>query len=181
MIATDVERLEQVLREALMNEWEAQGHYMTGKVVNDLDIVVKQEANRIIISGFTYPYGMIQAAGVPANKIPFGGTAPRGQGKGGTSLYIEALQRYAKNRMNIQDDKKSLSVAFAIAKTHKKEGMPTTGSYSFSQTGKRTQWIEDAFRSDEENINAAISEMAFNVISVQFDTLINKWQYELNN
>ena len=175
-IATDIERLQQVLTEALMEEFEAQGHSMTGKLIKDIEYVVKQEVDRLTISGFMYNYGNILAAGTKSSKIPFSGRT----GRGGTSLYIQALQSYAKQRMNIQDEKKSLSVAFAIAHEQKKHGMPTPGSYKHSSTGKRTDFIEEAFKRGEDKINEAISDMAFNLLTVEIDVLINKWQYEIN-
>lgn len=175
-IATDIERLEQVLSEALMNEWEAQGHSMTGKVVKEIEYKVKQDVNTLILSGMMFPYGSIQAAGVNAAKIPYSGRS----GRGGTSLYIAALQDYVKNRMNISDEKKSLSIAFAIAATQKKEGMPTSGSYKYSSTGKRTAWVEDAFKKNEDKITEAISAMSYNLLTIQLDVLLTKWQIELN-
>ena len=176
MIATDVERVQQVLTEALMDEFEAQGHAMSGKLIKDIEYQVKQETDKLTIAGFMYNYGNILAAGTKASKIPFSGRT----GRGGTSLYIQALQSYAKQRMNIQDEKKSLSVAFAIAHEQKKHGMPTPGSYKYTSSGKRTEFIEDAFKRSEDKINEAISDMAFNMLTVNIDVLINKWQTELN-
>jgi hypothetical protein len=149
---------------------------MGGKVVKDLEFKSKQETNKIILSGFTYPYGNIIAAGVKSGKIPYSGRS----GRGGTSLYIQALQNYAKERMNISDDKKSLSIAFAIAATQKEEGMPTMNSYKFSTSGKRLDWVQEAFKNNEEKIAEAISQFAFGQLSVSFDVMINKWQTMIN-
>lgn len=175
-IGTDIERIQQVLTEALMNEWELQGHAMTSAVVKDIEYVVKQETNRLSISGMIYPYGNIIAAGTKSGKIPYSGRS----GKGGTSLYIAALQRYVKQRMNINDEQKSKSIAFAIATEQKKHGMPTPGSYNYSKSGKRIDWVEEAFMRSEEKIKEAIRQMAFNLLSVNIDVLLKKWNYELN-
>jgi len=176
MIATDIEKLQHVLNEALMDEFEAQGHRMTGKVVQDIEYVVKQHTDMISIAGMMYPYANYLAAGTSAGKIPFSGRT----GSGGTSLYIEALKNYARQRMGIENDKKALSVAFAIAHTQKKQGMPTQGSYRFSRTGKRTEWVGDALKNNEDKISEVISSMAFNLLTVKLDVLIKKWQIELN-
>ena len=175
-IGRDIEKLQVVLNEALLNEWEAQGHSMTGAVVKNIEYVVKEEVNAIILSGLMYPYGNIQAAGTKANKIPFSGR----NGRGGRSLYIEALQNYVKARMNIEDDKKSLSIAFAIAHTQKKSGMPTPGSYKFSSTGKRTGWVTDAFSNGEDKITETVRELGHNMFVIKLDTLLDKWQIMLN-
>jgi len=175
-IAADIERLEKVLSDMLLAEWEAQGHSMGGKVVRDIEYKVQQETTRIILSGFMYPYGGYIAKGIKPGKVPYSGRT----GRGGTSLYIQALQRYAQQRMGITDAKKSLSIAFAIATTQKREGMPTYHSYSYSSTGKRMDWIEEAFRKNEPRITEAISLLTFNSLSVQFDVMIAKWQTLLN-
>ena len=174
-LQSDIQKLEQVLSEALMNEFEAQGHKMSGAVVRDIEYVVKQEVNKISIAGMMYPYANYLAAGTKAAKIPFSGI-----GGGGTSLYIQALKNYARQRMGIDNEKKALSVAFAIAHTQKKHGMPTPGSYAYSSTGKRTEWIGDAFKRDESKIVEVVEAMAFNMLTVKLDTLIEKWQIELN-
>ena len=175
-ILADIERLEKVLSDVLLAEWEAQGHSMGGKIVRDIEYKVQQEATRIILSGFTYPYGGYIAKGIKPGKVPYSGRS----GRGGTSLYIQALQNYAKQRMGITDAKKSLSIAFAIATTQNREGMPTYHSYSYSSTGKRMDWIEEAFRKNEPKITEAIRLIAFNSLSVQFDVMIARWNVELN-
>lgn len=180
-VATDIERLEQVLSEALMNEFEAQGHKMSGKLISDIEYVTKQEVNKLVLSGYMYAYGSILNAGVKADNIPF---SPRGLGfaasGAGTSLYIKGLQNWVKQRMSINDEKKSLGIAFAIATTQKKYGMPTPASTFYSSTGKRTEFISDAFKRNEGNITEAVSQMAFNMLTVKIDTLIDKWNIELN-
>lgn len=174
-IQTDIAKLQDILNEALMNEFEAQGHKMSGKLIKDIEYVVKQEVNKISIAGMMYPYANYLASGVKAAKVPFSGI-----GGGGTSLYIQALKNYAKQRMGIDNEKKALSVAFAIAHTQKKHGMPTPGSYSYSSTGKRTEWIGDAFKRDEGKIVEAVEAMAFNMLTVKLDVLLEKWNVELN-
>jgi hypothetical protein len=176
-ISTHIEKLEQVLSEILLNEFEAQGHAMTGKLIKEMEFKVKEEVDKIILSGFMYPYGNILASGTPEHKIPFS----KPSGRGGTSLYIQALQQYAKTRMGISDEKKSLGVAFAIATVQKRAGMPTPGSYRFSSTGKRKDWIMEAFKKNEDRISEAVSDMAFAMFTIKFDLQFDKWQKEINN
>jgi hypothetical protein len=56
------------------------------------------------------------------------------------------------------DDKAALSIAFAIAYKHKAEGMPTAASNRFSQTGKRTQFVEDATKEIDEVVRELMTE-----------------------
>ena len=60
-------------------------------------------------------------------------------------------------------------------------GMPTPGSYRFSMTGKRLDWIEEALKHGGDQIADAAREIAYDLVSVKFDAIIKQWQYELNN
>jgi hypothetical protein len=164
-IGTDIERIEQVITEFLANEWEAQGHHMTGKIVKELEWKVKQEVDRFILTGMIYPYGFYQATGA---KWP------------GKMPPIEALQGWVKSRMSIGDDKESRSIAFAIAKSLKKSGMPSPGSNRFSSTGKRTDWIEEGMKKGEDKIMDAIGELSKNVLSVKIDVILKQWELSIN-
>lgn len=173
-IYTEIEKLQLVLTELLREEFEAQGHTMTNKLIEDIEYKVRFEIETIIIEGAMYPYGSILNAGVKPGKVPFSGTGK----KGGVSLYIKALQKYAMLRMNIGDDREALGVAFAIAHTQRREGMPTYDSYRFSSTGKRMDWIEEALR--KERLTQAVTTLSFNIYSMDIDTFIKKWNVELN-
>lgn len=165
MIQTPTDRLQQVISELLLNEWEAQGHSMTGKVVKDIEYVSKYEADKLILMGMIYPYGKYQATGAtwPNRKPP-----------------IDPLQRWVKARMGISDEKKSRSIAFAISAELKKNGMPTSNSASYSSTGKRTAWIEDALKKGEDRIVEAISDMYWNKLNIEMDALTDRWNREFN-
>ena len=58
--------------------------------------------------------------------------------------------------------------------------MPTAGSLKFSSTGKRTDWVEEAFRRDESKIEDTIRQMIFGLLTVNIDVLIKKWNLILN-
>ena len=91
--------------------------------------------------------------GVSPPRIPYGtytGAA--------TSQYIEGLKTYAKLRFRASDED-ALGIAFAIAKKHKKEGMPTSGSYDFSTTGKRTRYIEETIKIITKDIEKLIGKL----------------------
>jgi hypothetical protein len=181
---TGIEKVKQVLSKALQDEWEAQGHSMTNKIIETIDYVVKQETDAMTISGMMYPYGAIIAAGVTSSKIPYSGHKGKGHG-GGTSQYIQGIQSFVKLRMRITDEKKSLGIAFAIAQTQKYSGdwmgMPTRGSYAFTKTGKRLAWIEEAFKHNEGLITEVIQEMCWNVLSINFNVILNQWNKQLNS
>lgn len=162
------------LTKALTEEWKAQGHAMTSSITKNIDYVVEEEVQRLSISGYMYHYGNIIAAGTPSHKVPYSGRS----GHGGKSKYITALQNFVKQRMNITDEKKSKSIAFAIATKQKQTGMPTPNSYRFSKNGKRKDWIEYALKSDQ--IISAMRNYLYDLMTIKIDVLISKWQIELN-
>jgi len=167
-----LEDLQKLLKQELLKEWIAQGHYMSGKIIEEAEFVTETVANTLRMDLYMYGYGAIIETGTPASKIPYSGRS----GSGGTSKYIQALIGYVEKRMNISDLKKAKSIAFAIAETQKKEGMPTRGSFSYTTTGKRTGWIQEVFDRNE----GLIAEFMFRYVNVIFETqftnMVTKYQ-----
>ena len=130
-IELQAEILADFFKQELAAELTAQGHTDTGRLVNSINYTILSDLSTVkIVFEYLY-YGDIINNGVKAANIPFG----RSTGKK-TSLYIEALKNWAARK----GFKNPLGAAFAIAKTHKKEGMPTRGSYKFSNNGRRKNW-----------------------------------------
>jgi hypothetical protein len=99
---------------------------------------------------------------VPAGRIPYGD----GKG-GGHSAYIQGLIKYAQQRFGASG-KEAVSIAFAIAKKHKKEGMPTQGSYAFSSTGERKHFFEIVFDVLNDHIDMVVSEGIDEIVEQKF-------------
>jgi hypothetical protein len=160
-----IEQLQKILSEILLKEWEAQGHSMTGKVVKEIEYLSKQTADGLVIEGYMAPYANYQAHGAKwPNKRP----------------PIAPLQRYVQQRMGITDEKKSKSIAFAIAANLVKEGLPTEGGMKYTTTGTRRDFIGEALRKNEDRISEEVSKLAFEQMSIKFDTIIDRWNTELN-
>jgi hypothetical protein len=139
----------------IADEWIKQGHDLTGAFREKMGYEVERTMDTIRINIYdntANSYGAILNKGVTADRIPF---SPGSGAK--TSKYIQGLVRYAKLRMGV-DDKAALSIAFAIAYKHKAEGMPTAASSRFSQTGKRTQFVEDATKEIDEVVRELMTE-----------------------
>ena len=173
---------EKRIKDELLKTWVLQGHNINGKVVKEMDIVVEQTANKISFLFFSLPYGVYIAGGVSAEKIPFsgggGGTAGIFSG-GGKSAYIQGLIAYAKKKLDLPDDE-AKSAAFAIANTHRKEGMPSPASSKFSSTGERTNWIGNTMERSEGIIRAFMLRYMDSILSVLFDNVILKYTKEFN-
>jgi hypothetical protein len=80
------------------------------------------------------------------------------------------LIRFVELRMNLRG-KEAVSVAFAIARTHKRDGMPTRGSFRFSTNGRRTRWV-DAVLEDERS---KLDEFIAGEVQKEFEVLISNY------
>lgn len=152
------------VNEKLEKYWLLQGHAMNpSKFIDSLDYEIDTE--KLTITGLTdAEYSKYVRSGVPAGKIPF---YPGSRRK--TSKYIAGLTRYVERRMGLQG-REAVSVAFAIAYKHKEEGMPTAASSQFSQTGKRTNFIDHAF--DEVEKENIIESILDEQVEAMFDKAI---------
>jgi len=160
------DKIGQIAIEAVKLELAAQGHRLTGALIDSVTYQVKQTATGALIEGLLLDYGIPVNTGVPSNRIPYSRGSRSG---GGSSAYIAGLQLFAQLRFRVPK-KEALSIAFAIANKHKKEGMPTQASKRFSKTGKRTGAIQDGL----ESINAQIQEIISDVMTVYIDGLFIK-------
>ncbi|HEU4985299.1 MAG TPA: hypothetical protein VFT58_06625 [Nitrososphaera sp.] len=134
-----IQGLEQQLKNKLKKELGDQGHHLTGALESSV-ISQYQFGNATALEMYANDYINPVNDGVTAANIPFDSSRTTGAKH---SKYIEALKNYAKLRFGIVDEKAALSAAFAIAKTHEKEGMPTGGSFKFSTNGRRTEALQE--------------------------------------
>lgn len=147
------ETLEQVLNllsERLKQNWEAQGHRLTGRLENSLQISTNY-ANDIwtgTIEG--EDYGLSLEFGVAKERIPF----TPGARRGGKSKYIQGLISFwLKRGLNSREAK---GAAFATAHIHKREGIPTRASHRFSRTGARLGAIQEVVQQSTADIRRLI-------------------------
>lgn len=142
-----------ILVDEIRNQILLQGHNMTGALSKSVEYEVKDVPEGVVIQFLLNSYGVPVNTGVPAPRIPYG--KPTGAK---VSKYIQGLIRFAKIRFRVTE-KQAKGIAFAIARKHIKEGLPTLGSYRFSKTGMRTEYIEAAIKKEELNILAIIGEL----------------------
>jgi len=159
--------VEGILKNDLKQELKMQGHYLTGGLENSVVSDVLNNGNNVAVEVFADGYIDPVNDGVPAHKIPYD---PDNRSGAKSSKYIEGLKNYAKLRFGLTDDKAALGAAFAIAKKHKKEGMPTQGSYSFSKNGSRTEAIESVINANEKKIGNIIEKG----VNADLDDLLGK-------
>jgi len=156
---------------AVVNEWKAQGHNLSGKAISEIETVTKFQINELRITGLVLDYMAINNSGVTADRIPYTPNSGRPPSK-----YIQGLIQYAKRRMGASD-KEAKSIAFAIASKHKKEGMPTRASSKYSSTGKRTGFLETALAKVEPDLLKLIERSI--IYSIEL-TIMNFYKSILN-
>jgi len=147
------EQVGEVVKKAVKQAFIMQGRSLTGALVNSIDYSVNATVTSAFIEFTLLDYGMILNYGVPANRIPF---SPGSGAK--SSKYIDGLKMYAKLRFNA-NDKEAERIAFAIARKHKKFGMPLDGKIGAVQNG-----LDDS----KDEVEALISEALTQVINVMF-------------
>lgn len=147
------EQVGEVVKKAVKQAFIMQGRSLTGALVNSIDYSVNATINSAFIEFTLLDYGMILNYGVPANRIPY---SPGSGAK--SSKYIDGLKLYAKLRFNA-NDKEAERIAFAIARKHKKFGMPLDKNIGAVQNG-----IDDS----KDEVEALISEALTEVINVLF-------------
>jgi hypothetical protein len=147
------EQVGEVVKKAVKQAFIIQGRSLTGALVNSIDYSVNATVTSAFVEFTLLDYGMILNYGVPPNKIPF---SPGSGAK--SSKYIDGLKMYAKLRFNA-NDKEAERIAFAIARKHKKFGMPLN---------KKTGAVEKGLEESKDEVEALINEALTQVINVMF-------------
>jgi hypothetical protein len=151
--------LAELLKEEMRQQLKIANHIMTGDLVESIESRILSTIEGRKIEIWLNSYGIALDQGVPADRIPF--TEP--SGRGGRSKYIEGLQRFAQLKLGVTDNRKSLGIAFAIARKHKKVGMPVKGP---------TQFIQKTLDATEDDIIRFAEDWAEAIFQAKIDSII---------
>lgn len=132
---------------------------MTGDLVESIESRILSTIEGRKIEIWLNSYGIALDQGVPPDRIPF--TEP--SGRGGRSKYIEGLQRFAQLKLGVTDNRKSLGIAFAIARKHKKVGMPVKGP---------THFIQKTLDATEDDIIRFAEDWSEAIFQAKIDSII---------
>jgi hypothetical protein len=160
----------------LSKELKAQGHIATGKLKDSIEYEIAGLKGELELAISYLEYGAVVERGVSASRIPYGG------GKGSVSKYIQGLMswiRFKKLTSGLAKDVKSF--AFAIAKTHKKDGMPSKGSYKFSNNGRRKFWQLTTINDNAQKIENLLSKDIDVSIQATLNDVLNKISFQFGN
>ncbi len=154
-----LERLAEVLKQEMRTQLKIANHIMTGALSESIESRILSTIEGRKIEIWIEQYGIALDQGVPPDRIPF--TEP--SGRGGRSKYIEGLQRFAQLKLGVSDNRESLSIAFAIARKHKKVGMPVKGP---------TKFIEKTLDATEDEIQRFVEEWSEAVFIAKIESII---------
>ena len=151
--------LAELLKEEMRQQLKIANHIMTGDFVESIESRILSTIEGRKIEIWLNSYGIALDQGVPADRIPFSEPS----GRGGRSKYIEGLQRFAQLKLGVTDNRKSLGIAFAIARKHKKVGMPVKGP---------TQFIQKTLEATEDEIIRFAEDWAEAIFEAKIDSII---------
>jgi hypothetical protein len=154
-----LENLAALLVQEMQQQIRIANHVMTGSLEESVESRILSTITGRKIEIWLNDYGIALDQGVPPENIPF--TDP--SGRGGRSKYIEGLQRFAQLKLGITDNRKSLGIAFAIAKKHKRVGMPVAGP---------TKFIQKTIDATDADIERFAEDWAESIFEAQINAII---------
>lgn len=171
-LKANLETLGFYLVDELQNELMQQGHKATGALIQSIEYEIEIFNNELSLAISYLEYGLIMENGVSPQRIPFGGGAKGGD----TSKYISSLMDWIRQKGLEREEKSIKSFAFAIAQKHRKEGLPTQGSYKFAKNGRRLGFQKYVITENRNKINELIGKDLAQSVSASLDTVISKIQ-----
>jgi|GEM_PF-1613614 len=157
------------IRSITAEEFSQQGHSLTGKSLKSIKYKVSKQSKTWTIEISHAGHMSYLNTGVPADRVAY--TRNSGAGK---SAFIAALIKWVKLRGIAKGFTKSKSIAFAIANTMKKEGIPTKGSFEFTKNGRRTGWLDQPINKQETKIEEKLEEVYCDFIAAKLEEKINR-------
>jgi hypothetical protein len=167
-LRTNLQSIGEELKKELTRELIQQGHKATGRLIDSIEYKVSAFVDGLQLEVSYLSYGAIVNNGVAANRVPYG----RRNTGAKTSQYIQALTRWVQQR-NIAQGIEARGVAFAIAKTHAKTGIPTPKSVRFSLNGRRIGFQDYVISTKQQEIDNTLQGGLEEAVSAQLDLLVS--------
>lgn len=145
-----VQKATTLLKERLAEKFADQGHSLTGESERGLTTMVVFEGGQYIGRVIGADHFLYLEFGIKPGRIPYS----EGTGRGGKSEYIQGLIRFWEKRG--LHDREAIGAAFATAKIHSREGMPTRKSLVYSATGQRTGFIAQTIKESQEEVRTLV-------------------------
>ena len=131
---------------SLQKELIQQGHEASGNLVNCFEQRVIEVPNSIVIEILMDEYGIY---------------VNEGRKTGGKKVPINVLVDWIERKAIVNGDKEVKSLAFAIQQTIHKEGIPTKGSFKFSNNGRRKGFIDFVINNELDEVYNELEQQVF--------------------
>tara|TARA_R100001015_G_C4605570_1_gene160601 strand:- start:707 stop:1195 length:489 start_codon:yes stop_codon:yes gene_type:complete len=142
----DFKKVGQFIISSLQKELIEQGHQATGNLVNSFEQRVIEVPNSIVLEILMDEYGIY---------------VNEGRKTGGKKVPINVLVDWIERKAIVNGDKEVKSLAFAIQQTIHKEGIPTKGSFKFSNNGRRKGFIDFVINNELDDAVMQLEEQVF--------------------
>jgi len=137
-----LEVIGQFLKERFQKELEGQDHKATGELIDSINYEVKQTSSGYELLFFGADYGKFLETGTRPHYVP-----------------INALIKWIEDKGIATGEKEIKNFAFAIQRKIAQEGTPTSGSYKFSNNGRRKEWITFVASENKAYIDAELLKL----------------------
>jgi hypothetical protein len=139
-------RVGKLIIASLQKELIEQGHEASGNLVNSFEQRVIEVPNSIVIEILMDEYGIY---------------VNEGRKTGGKKVPINVLVDWIERKAIVNGDKEVKSLAFAIQQTIHKEGIPTKGSFKFSNNGRRKGFIDFVINNELDEVYNELEQQVF--------------------
>lgn len=142
----DFNKVGKLIIASLQKELIQQGHEASGNLVNSFEQRVIEVPNSIVIEILMDEYGIY---------------VNEGRKTGGKKVPINVLVDWIERKAIVNGDKEVKSLAFAIQQTIHKEGIPTKGSFKFSNNGRRKGFIDFVINNELDEVYNELEKQVF--------------------
>ncbi len=142
----DFNKVGKLIIASLQKELIEQGHEATGKLINSFEQRVIEVPNSIVIEILMNDYGIY---------------VNEGRKPGGKKVPISALVKWIEQKAIVNGDKEVKSLAFAIQQTIHREGIPTKGSFEFTNNGRRKGFIDFVINNELDEVYNELEKQVF--------------------
>lgn len=142
----DFKKVGKLIIASLQKELLGQGHKATGDLINSFEQRVIELPNSIVIEILMNEYGIY---------------VNEGRKTGGKKVPISVLVEWIERKAIASGDKDVKSMAFAIQNTIHKEGIPTKGSFQFSNNGRRKGFIDFVIDNELDEVYNELEQQVF--------------------
>ena len=158
MIKEGLELIGDFMVDQLIKVLDDQGHRNTGKLQDTMKSTVNQSGGgfEIVITG--QDYAKYVDRGIPA----------------GVWVNVGALQKWVMQKGIATGEREIKQIAFLIGRKIFQEGSPTKGSWKFSKSGKRDEFIKVMLDANDNIIFQKVFELFSREVAITLRNTISK-------